>query len=120
MDDVLFSKNNVSVSRTLVKVGGVSYPINGIGSVLIVAPNNKPIYFLGLFCIATGVYEYSDTILLAILIFVGFVFMLIGYLQPLTLEMRTASGNQQVLKSQDETYLVSVKEAIEEAVALRG
>ena len=48
VDEVVFEDGNIQVTKTLLRVGDVSYPINGIGSVLITRASAGPWYGMGL------------------------------------------------------------------------
>lgn len=119
----VYNAGDVYVDRTLVKIGGVSYPVNGIGSVQIQDPDRSTRYgwtvvvgivaaiFLfqkeswgfGLFLGAIAVWIYVSA--------QGMNYVLL---------LRTASGDQQALKSRDQRLVHRVKDAIEEAVRQSG
>ena len=112
----IYSEGNISVTKTLVKVGKTSYPINGIGSVYVYKPNSIVLYVIAGVCIviAYNARETNpDNVPVLVIISASF-------LRQSSLKIRTSSGDQQLLKSRNLKLLESIKSAIEKAVALRG
>jgi hypothetical protein len=114
----VFNAANITVTRTLVQIGGASYPVNGIGSVMVIRPSRAGWFFAGGFFVLVGLVLIGSVGTYAIIL--GAALIGIGLLQPHRLMIRTASSNQQALTSRDRNFLHSVKQAIETAVALRG
>jgi hypothetical protein len=124
MDKTIFQANDVQVSKTLVRIGATSYPVNSIGSVLVVEPNRLPLYILPGICATIGVVALPGRGDAPI----GGVFFIIiaalvawrGYARKSKLIFRTANGDQSALEDRDPKKLQEVKTAIERAVAMRG
>ena len=123
-EEAIFSQGTVSVTKTLVRIGATSYPVNGIGSVL-VKPRQvqwKAIIgaviaaFIGLSMMSSkdgGVVGVVALLIAAALAYYAFT-------RPDILVLRTASGDQDALASTDKDLMHKVKAAIEVAVAKRG
>jgi hypothetical protein len=123
--DVIYSNGDVMVSSSLVKIAGVSYPVNGIGSVLVSDGELGPLrIFFGILTTGFGLYvflpgirsEYNPLLLMT----VGLGMVAWGWKKPNALVLRTASGDRSVLVSRDFDMLHKVKAAIEAAVVHRG
>ncbi|WBV43333.1 DUF6232 family protein [Pseudoroseomonas cervicalis] len=109
----LLDDGEVQVSTTLIKVGKVTYPINGIGSVLIDREPLAPFVGLGLLCLGLS--------LISAWFLAGVAWAVIGaFLRKSILVLRTASGDQKALVERNDARLVKIKEAIERAVVERG
>ncbi len=117
MDEFFYKSTLVEVSRTLVKVGSTSYPINGIGSVL-VKPSNRNAWFIAAFIVAAlGVAGGSGG---GGLLFLAMLLAIAGLCSKGALVLRTSSGDQQALSHANIKLLEEVKAAIEKAVHMRG
>jgi hypothetical protein len=104
-DEALFEGKGVSVTRTMAKIGGRSYPINGIASVAVVSPHRA------------GGYAGSALLVLFALLFVPFP----SEISTLySLVFRTACGDQRALSGRNTNDLFGIKQGIEKAVELRG
>ncbi len=114
----VFQSPGVNVTRTLVQIGGASYPVNGIGSVMVIKPRWLGLLIAGGALALAGVALIQSSGIYAVLL--GAALIAVGLLLPHRLMIRTASSNQQALTSRNRTFLFSVKQAIETAVALRG
>ncbi|WP_428539101.1 DUF6232 family protein [Rhodopila sp.] len=120
-DEMIFRDDKISVSKTLVRAGSSSYPINGIGSVNIVRPNPGGIFFAVVCAGVTIALATSGSIEgFGMMVGTFITIMAIASGLKVALVFRTASGNQQALTSFSSAYLSHVKNAIEEAVARRG
>lgn len=118
----IFHSGNIEVSKTLVRVGGTSYPVNGIGSVYVRAPKRMGTIITGIILIVLTIPFFGSgqlPIAFGFAIF-GALLIIAAIGRPHVLVLRTASGDQQALRSGDKKLLFAVKSAIEEAVALRG
>ena len=123
-DDILFQNGSVVVTKTLARVGGVSYPINGIGSVLVAAPQRAGLIVFTCVCVLLGLssavdWNVTKNFSIGCLVFAA-VLALVAYQRPFRLQIRTASGDQNVLESTDRNKLEKIKSAIEQAVVNRG
>lgn len=117
----IFSDGGISVTKTLVKVGKTSYPINGIGSVYVHKPSSVVLYVIaGVCAIAAYNAMNSNPDTVPILIIISIVCVVASFLRNSSLKIRTSSSDQQLLRSRNVRLLESIKSAIEEAVALRG
>lgn len=120
--DIIFNTGSVSVSKTLVRVEGTSYPVNGIGSVFVEKPNIVGTYLLAIVFGSTSfaciTANNGGGTLLSLIAAVAF--LAVALTRPSILVLRTASGDQKALRSRDQNELLTVKRAIEEAVARRG
>ncbi|MGI9408336.1 MAG: DUF6232 family protein [Hyphomicrobiaceae bacterium] len=123
-EELIYQIGDIIVSRTLARFGGISYPINGIGSVFVQKPNRIIYYAIGGALLVAGVFNVitsggSDKAG-AIPVIVGLGLLVIGFTRTFNLVLRTASGDQQALKSRNAGKVINEKKAIEKAVALRG
>jgi len=123
-DEIIYSSGNVVITKTLVRIGGISYPINGIGSVWVAKPSTPAfrIFFLVLlgFLVLVTLFD-SKTVGMGVFFLVIAVVVFASTTgRPSHLVLRTASGDQPALASTDLAMLSSVKAAIETAVARRG
>jgi O-antigen/teichoic acid export membrane protein len=130
-DEILYQQGAVVVSKTLTRIGSVSYPINGIGSVLVASPQRRGLLSGSMVCILVGVsmyagdssdasHESSVSGVAGALLLLAVVLAIAAYMRPYRLRLRTASGDQNVLESRNRSYLEEIKAAIEQAVARRG
>jgi Family of unknown function (DUF6232) len=122
-DDIIFSQGDVIVTKALVRIGGVSYPVNGIGSVLVQKPKPSVLFFISGILVAVpgvavlfGEGNFSGLIAVGL----GAICMYLAFSKPSTLVLRTASGDQNVLQNKDTELLQKVKKAVETAVVRRG
>lgn len=116
-EDVIYEAGGAVVTATLVRIGGVSYPVNGIGSVRI-APSGAAKFFV-LAAIAALVGAANPEIR-AFAFFGAIVLVLVGFSAKAKLVIRTASGDQTALTARRKTALSPIMEAIERAVSIRG
>ena len=117
----IYSEGNISVTKTLVKVGKTSYPINGIGSVYVYKPNSIVLYVIAGVCIVIAYNaREANPDNVPVLVIISVVCIVASFLRQSSLKIRTSSGDQQLLKSRNSKLLESIKSAIEKAVALRG
>lgn len=122
MSDI-YRDSNVQITKTLVRIGQKSYPINGIGSVDIKKPDNESAFGMAILAFGAAVvagYNGAEPGVIGLLIVVAVIALIVGYGKPSFLVLRTASGDQQALSSKKAEYLLKVKSAIETAVAMRG
>jgi hypothetical protein len=115
-DELVFQQNNVSVSKTLVKIDGTSYPINSIGSVFIQEASSLGHYIVAAVMFLIGIASGS----LIFMVIIAGILVILGINKKSVLILRTASGDQQALRAKDLRFLGAVKSAIERAVSLRG
>lgn len=120
-EEIVFKKDAVVITKSLARFGGISYPINGIGSVLIKRPSlfhylMQSIFAGGLIWVGTTLTGWQSATC------IGFgILLLLGLLAlPTRLVLRTASGDQMAYEHNDPKQVMAVKEAIEKAVTLRG
>lgn len=123
-EESIFAQGEVSVTKTLVKIGSTSYPVNGIGSVL-VRPRSISWKALAAGAVAAlvGVSAMGQKDGIAVgLVLLAVAAALIWYAltRPDVLVLRTSSGDQDALFSTDKDLMNRVKAAIETAVAKRG
>lgn len=116
-DDIIFEDSATKVTTTLVKIGGVSYPVNGIGSVRI-EPRNSIVAFTLAICSAIIWVSFREFALISFIFFV--VFLGYGLQARAKLIIRTASGDQTALTAWSSDALAPVMSAIEQAVSRRG
>ena len=123
-EEAIFSQGDVNVTKTLVRIGATSYPVNGIGSVLV---KPREIQWKALFGAivaaligfsAIGSKDGAGAGALALVIAIALA--IYAFTRPDTLVLRTASGDQDALASTDKDLMNKVKAAIEVAVARRG
>ena len=123
-EETVFSQGDVNVTKTLVRIGATSYPVNGIGSVL-VKPRELHWKALAGAIVAAligfsaiGSKDGGAAGAAALVVAVALAFY--AFTRPDTLVLRTASGDQDALSSRDKDLMNKVKSAIEVAVAKRG
>lgn len=121
-DDVVFRRGDIVVTRTLARFGSVSFPINGIGSVVLEAPTwGRFIGLLvsGLLFILIGCAHQHETAV-TVFAFIGLVSIVRAFLWRTKLVLRTTSGDQQAYQNRSRIAVEEVKAAIERAVTMRG
>jgi len=120
-EELFYHQGNVEISKTLARFGGVTYPINGIGSVLIVPPNRTGAIVLAVMAAAIFVVSLNNNNSgLGIgAVVVGLVAAALAFRMPFKLVLRTASGDQQATVG-DIATLSAIKAGIERAVIARG
>lgn len=123
-ETLIFQDGKISVSKTLVRVGSRSYPINGIGSVDVENPKRGKTFMVALIAgiaawisISEGNELNGFGVCAAIICALAIITL---FLLPYVLVLRTASGDQQALTQRNKDYLLRVKAAIEQAVVTRG
>ena len=121
LDNTILATATVNISKTMVSIEGVTYPVKGICGVFIKRPR---IVGLALLALALGAMGASD---LAhgsdgglVLLAVSAVVLAFALTQPCVLVLRSASRDQKALHSRNRAELLTVKRAIEEAVTRRG
>lgn len=123
-EQVVFEDGGVQVTKTLARVGGKSFPVNGIGSVFVAVPRRGSLYMYSFGAAFTAIIAFvsdnSSGVIPGVAAVISVVCLLAALAKPHTLVIRTASGDQQALQSKDAAFLASIQRAIEEAVALRG
>jgi Family of unknown function (DUF6232) len=123
-EEAIFSQGDFNFTKTLVRIGATSYPVNGIGSVL-VKPREIQWKALAAAVVAAligfsavGSKDGAAIGLVALAVAAALAFF--AFSRPDTLVLRTASGDQDALASRDKDLMNKVKAAIEVAVAKRG
>ena len=121
-EELVFKSDTVVISKTLAQFGGVTYPINGIGSVRIDAPKRENWYLSGAALILVGLFGLGGDGSWGLLcILGGAAAIAVGYkFLPEKLMLRTASGDVQAYESVNIDEVKDIKEAIERAVVMRG
>ncbi len=121
LDDTILATATVNISKTMVSIEGVTYPVTGICGVFIKRPR---IVGLALLALALGAMGASDLAKGSdgglVLLAVSAVVLAFALTQPSILVLRTASRDQKALHSRNRTELLAVKRAIQEAVTRRG
>lgn len=126
MDDTILATATVNISKTMVRIDGVTYPVNGIGSVFVKKPRIVGLLLAALFLGAMGVSGLAqdsgatDGGSSVALLLAGAIVLAFALTRPSVLVLRTASRDQKALRSRNSAALLNVKRAIEEAVARRG
>ena len=116
----LFNSDGIVITRELANIRGTSFPINGIGSVRVAAPNRTGAIVAGLvLCFVDYQTSQNGASNAAVWFVLGVVAFIAGYQMKYTLFIHTASSDRPALKGGKE-FLLSVKQAIEAAVTLRG
>jgi hypothetical protein len=118
MEEAIFRNGNIEVTKTMAKFGNITYPIAGIGSVSVTAPDRIGGYVLSV-AIAIGGWTIGGGWALAGVIAAVVVAVVTSCL-TYKLMLHTASGDKQALESLIPKLVTEVKEAIERAVVLRG
>lgn len=113
-EEIIYKAGPATVTRTLVRIGGVSYPVNGIGSVRI--EPSKAIIFV----ILAFLFAMSSPDARGIGVVIACVLALFALTARAKLILRTASGDQTALTAMRKKALTPVMEAIERAVSIRG
>jgi hypothetical protein len=131
VSDEIFSQGEVTITRTIAYIEGVSYPINGITAVFVNREefNFSTLLFGVIVLVLAGLSITGELNILAgvawfwqvlALIIGGLMIYYVFFLRPYFLMVRTASGDTRCLESSDKEFIVSVRSAIETAVAGRG
>jgi Family of unknown function (DUF6232) len=122
MDEVIFQKQGITITKTMARFGNATYPIANIGAVTIEHDASS----LG-----------GWTVVIALGGFIAFMAGSIGWgvgllgvafasglmarkNDGLKLMLRTSSGNEQAFASTDKTLVAGVKAAVEQAIVQRG
>ncbi|MGO4173735.1 DUF6232 family protein [Bosea sp. TAF32] len=116
-EEIIYKAGPATVTRTLVRIGGVSYPVNGIGSVRI--EPSKAMIFIVLALLAF-VFAMSSPDARGVGVGIACVLALFALTARAKLILRTASGDQTALTAMRKRSLTPVMEAIERAVSIRG
>lgn len=125
MDDaIIYSEGDIIVSRTLARIGNVSYPVNGIGSVKVDRDTKIGMFLLGILLLFGGIMAVmagGDSVAGGVIAIIISVVCWVAYFRrPYWLVLRTASGDQKALSSTNAATAQRIKEAIEQAVQQRG
>lgn len=123
-EEVILEQAGVIVTKTLVRIGNKSYPVNGIVSVFV---RNVGVLWwaaiVGAIAVLIGVNSSGSVQgyqnLLAGLV-IGGGLIIYALTRPSVLVLKTAGGDVDALVTRDKAFLNDVKLAIEEAVAKRG
>ncbi len=119
-DRYLFNLAGVVITREIANIKGTSYPINGIGSVRVATPNRVTAFLIGVgLCIISIVTKNTESSGFWIWFVAGAVAFWVAYSKPYTLIIHTSSSDRPALTGKKD-FLLSVKDAIENAVTLRG
>ena len=121
-DEVILTMANVVVTRTLAKFKSQTFPINGIGSVTLVAPKASVLMIifgvvLGIFCFFAFSADEGGFGLFLLVCSGGLFFG--AFSKQHGLFIKTASGDVRAMEG-DEKTLETVKQAIERAATMRG
>jgi hypothetical protein len=123
-EEVIFQQGSVSVTKTLVRIGNKSYPVNGIVSVFV--RNVGVVWWaaiVGAIAILIGISnagggQGSQNFIVGLVIGGGLI--VYALTRPSVLVLKTAGGDVDALVTRDKAFLNDVKGAIEEAVSKRG
>ena len=121
LDNTILATATVNISKTMVSIEGVTYPVKGICGVFIKRPRIVGLILLALALGGMGASDLakgSDGGL--VLLAVSAVVLAFALTQPCILVLRTASRDQKTLHSRNRAELLAIKRAIEEAVTRRG
>gem|GEM_PF-3644954 len=103
IEEVIFSDKETTITNTLAKIRGVSYPINGIGSVRIVPPDRSKAILWGVVFLVLG--------FVTPLFFVGAALaVLVAISKTYALIIRTASGDSTALVAKNREDLSPCKQ----------
>jgi hypothetical protein len=122
-DEIVYQSGDIIISKTLARFGGVTYPVNGIGSVYVMKPKRVGLFVVGIIAVIIGLalLPSKDSSVAGLVISVfGALMLLAAWRKPHKLMLRTASGDQQAYESTSKNDLFQIKAAIERAVVLRG
>ena len=117
LDNTIFATATVNISKTMVSIEGVTYPVKGICGVFIKRPRIVGLILLALALGGMGASDLakgSDGGL--VLLAVSAVVVAFALTQPCILVLRTASRDQKTLHSRNRAELLAIKRAIEVAV----
>lgn len=120
--ETFLNESNVSITKTMARIGETSYPINGIGSISVVAGEDKGMGFwaVAVICGVIGLFSLPSGFGVVMVLVAGIlVVAALNQKKEFHLVFRTASGDTQALTSEDRSYLERVKNAVEQAVAAR-
>jgi hypothetical protein len=125
-EEVVYQAHDIEISKTLARFKGVTYPINGIGSVRVEKPNRTSGIVIGLILCIIGIIVFAEGkpgelnwVAIAVAV-VGALIVMGAINRPYRLMLRTASGDQQAYETTNKGELLKIKEGIERAVVLRG
>jgi len=123
-EEVIFQQGSVIVTKTLVRIGNKSYPVNGIVSVFV---RNVGIVWwaaiVGAVAVLIGLANSSGasgTQNMVAGLVIGGGLIVYALTRPSVLVLKTAGGDVDALVTRDKAFLNDIKTAIEEAVAKRG
>ena len=122
MDDVIMSRDNIQVTRTMARFGNTTYPVASIGAVS-VEDDRSSLIGLGVITMIGGVIALiagNRGGAIAVIVIGAGLFLAGKRSSGLKLMLRTSSGNQQAFASTDKKFVQELKQAIETAVAQRG
>lgn len=127
VSDEIFSQGEVTITRTIALLEGVSYPINGITAVFVNREEfeYKSLLFGVIILVLAGLSITGDLYnpgwgWQVLAVFLGGIAILGSFHRPYFLMVRTASGEIRCLESADSEFIFSVRSAIETAIAKRG
>lgn len=122
---VLFKSNDITVTPTVARFGGVSYQIANIGSVSIFIENRlRTLTFVlalvagvvAIFGLTSPPPQDRDAFMIAMfLATVAFFWQAIFWRRKLTLILKTSSGDIQAYETFNRAYIFQIKDAIEAA-----
>ena len=122
MSEVIFTSNDIEVTNTMAKFGDTSYPIANIGSVTLEEDPSSLLGVAVLLIVGAIIAFFTDAYGGMMWCIIGAVVLgFIGVkLSGKKLMLRTSSGNEQAFASANESLVIEIKNAIEEAVSKRG
>jgi len=128
-NETILALGNVIVTRTLAKFPSQTFPINGIGSVTLVAPRRAGwiigatffglIGFMILMGSSSGGNDGSGAGVGVFLLVLGGIFFVVAFMKEHGLFIKTASGDARAMEGSP-AMLNKVKDAIERAATMRG
>jgi len=122
-EDPILQDVNVTITKTLAIVNGVSYPTNTISAISVKELQPKATWLIWTILLGiAALAALSNGAVMPGLVAAAIAAVII-YFRPkveYSLMVRSAGADTSVLTSRDASYLGSVKAAIEEAVRLRG
>jgi hypothetical protein len=120
--ELIYAKGDINITKYIASISGVSYPINNIGSVRVVAPKRVGeiigaiiLALIGIGVLADKTKPDGNTAWWFIAGAAFFIFKAIT--KPHVLMVHTASLDKPALESTNKAVLFAVKEAIEKAVS---
>jgi hypothetical protein len=128
VSDEIFSQGEVTITRTIAYIEGVSYPINGITAVFVNREefNFSTLLFGVIVLVFAGLNINGDLNIISgwgwqvLVLIIGGLTIFGSFHRPYFLMVRTASGEIRCLESADSEFIFSVRSAIDTAVAARG